>query len=140
MTDVPNILLDTCAVIWLAHGDKLADEAVALLTKAAERGAPSYISPISAWEIGLLVSKQRLQLGTTPERWFSHLFNAPLVNLAEMPPHILIAASFLPGKAPRDPADRIIAATARDLGATIITRDRALLDYGSEGHIRTTAC
>ncbi len=52
----------------------------------------------------------------------------------------LIAASFLPGKPPRDPADRIIAATARDYGATLITRDRALLDYGKDGHVKVVAC
>jgi PIN domain nuclease of toxin-antitoxin system len=57
-----------------------------------------------------------------------------------MSPELLIAASFLPGKPPRDPADRIIAATARDLGATLITRDRVLLDYGAQGHLSVVAC
>jgi len=57
-----------------------------------------------------------------------------------MPPELLIASSFLPGKPPRDPFDRIIAATARDLGATLITRDRALLDYGKQGHLSVVAC
>jgi PIN domain nuclease of toxin-antitoxin system len=52
----------------------------------------------------------------------------------------LIASSFLPGKPPRDPADRIIAATARDLGATLITRDRALLGYGTQGHLSVAEC
>jgi PIN domain nuclease of toxin-antitoxin system len=60
--------------------------------------------------------------------------------LADMPPDVLIASSFLPGVPPRDPADRIIAATARDLGATLITRDRALLAYGGQGHLNVVAC
>jgi PIN domain nuclease of toxin-antitoxin system len=76
----------------------------------------------------------------TPQRWFASLFEAPNVLLAGLPPDLLIASSFLPGKPPRDPADRIIAATARDCGATIITRDRALLTYGEQGHIRVLAC
>jgi PIN domain nuclease of toxin-antitoxin system len=62
------------------------------------------------------------------------------VRLADMSPDLLIAASFLPGKPPRDPADRIIAATARDYGCTLVTRDRALLAYGEQGHIRVLAC
>jgi len=140
MTDVPHILLDTCAVIWLSQGDKIGDAAVAFLTEATEAGVPSYISAISAWEVGLLVSRQRLYLGTTPERWFARLLDAPRVRLAGLSPNLLMAASFLPGKPPRDPADRIIAATARDLGATLVTRDRALLDYGAKGHISTMAC
>jgi PIN domain nuclease of toxin-antitoxin system len=52
----------------------------------------------------------------------------------------LITTSFLPGKPPRDPADRIILATARDLGATLVTRDRALLAYGEAGNVSTIAC
>jgi PIN domain nuclease of toxin-antitoxin system len=62
------------------------------------------------------------------------------MRLTEMRPNVLIASSFLPGTAPRDPADRIIAATARDLGCTLLTRDRALLDYGEQGHVKVMAC
>ena len=57
-----------------------------------------------------------------------------------MSPDVLVASSFLPGKPPGDPADRIIAATARDLGATLITRDRALLGYGKQGHLSVAGC
>jgi PIN domain nuclease of toxin-antitoxin system len=53
---------------------------------------------------------------------------------------LLIASSFLPGKPPTDPTDRIIAATARELGATLITRDRALLAYGEQGHAAVLEC
>jgi PIN domain nuclease of toxin-antitoxin system len=52
----------------------------------------------------------------------------------------LIDSSFLPGTPPRDPADRIIAATARDHGCTLITRDRVLIDYAEQGHIRVLEC
>jgi PIN domain nuclease of toxin-antitoxin system len=76
----------------------------------------------------------------TPQRWFARLFESRGVRLAEMSPDVLIASSFLPGKPPRDPADRIIAATARDLGATLITRDRALLGYGKQGHLSVAGC
>jgi PIN domain nuclease of toxin-antitoxin system len=76
----------------------------------------------------------------TPQRWFARLFEARGVRLAEMSPDLLIASSFLPGKPPRDPADRILAATARDFGATLITRDRALLGYGTQGHLSVAEC
>jgi PIN domain nuclease of toxin-antitoxin system len=52
----------------------------------------------------------------------------------------LIASSFLPGAPPRDPADRILLATARDLGATLTTRDRLLLKYGEEDQVSTIPC
>jgi PIN domain nuclease of toxin-antitoxin system len=137
---VRPILLDTCAVIWLAEGEKLARSAADLLHAADYAGQVTYISPISAWEVGQLASSGRIQLLITPQRWFARLFEARGVHLAEMSPDLLIASSFLPGKPPRDPADRIIAATARDLGATLITRDRALLGYGTQGHLSVVEC
>ena len=134
------LLLDTRAVIRLSKGEKLADPAIDLLKAADDAGQFTYISPISAWEIGQLASRGRVQLLITPQRWFARLFEAKGVQLAEMSADLLIASSFLPGKPPRDPADRIIAATARDLGATLITRDRALLGYGNQGHLSVVGC
>ena len=134
------LLLDTCAVIWLAEGEKLARSAIDLLKAADEGGHPTYISPISAWEIGQLASRGRVQLLITPQRWFARLFEAKGVQLAEMSADVLIASSFLPGKPPRDPADRILVATARDLGATLMTRDRPILAYGESGQVNTLAC
>jgi PIN domain nuclease of toxin-antitoxin system len=55
-------------------------------------------------------------------------------------PEILIQSSFLPGDPPRDPADRIIIATARTVGYRLVTRDRLLLAYAEAGHIEGVAC
>jgi PIN domain nuclease of toxin-antitoxin system len=119
---------------------RLAEPAVDALHAVSEGAGTTYISPMSAWEIGMLISRGRLQLSIKPERWFANLFEVPGVWLADLSPDLLIASSFLPGKPPRDPADRIIVATARDLGATLVTRDRALLSYGEEGHIAVLEC
>jgi PIN domain nuclease of toxin-antitoxin system len=134
------LLLDTCAIIWIADNGKLAPAAVEALNDANEAGADTYVSPITAWEIGMLASRDRLKLLITPQRWFARLFEKAGVKLAGMSPDLLIAASFLPGNPPRDPADRIIVATARDHGCTLMTRDRALLDYGEQGHVSVLAC
>ncbi len=75
-----------------------------------------------------------------PDRWFFRLLQAPGLRLADMPPELLIASSFLPGTPPRDPADRILATTAREYGYMLVTRDRPLLDYGEQGHIQALAC
>lgn len=99
-----------------------------------------FVSAITAWEVGLLVSRNRLNLLMEPQRWFARLLDVPGVQLADLSPDILIASSFLPGVPPRDPADRIILATARDLGATLITRDSLLLKYGEDGHVSTLPC
>jgi PIN domain nuclease of toxin-antitoxin system len=134
------LLLDTCAVIWLSENEPIKPEATALLNAAHREGVETFVSPITAWEIGLLASRERLRLLITPEKWFGKILELPGMALAELSPDLLIASSFLPGKPPRDPADRIIAATARDLGATLITRDGALLGYARQGHVNVVAC
>jgi len=133
------LLLDTNAAIWLSR-DELTASASEKLDEAARIGVATYLSPITAWEVGQLVSRNRLSLGATPQRWFARILAMPNVHLAELSPDILIASSFLPGTPPRDPADRILLATARDLGATLITRDRLLLKYSEEGQVSTIAC
>lgn len=134
------LILDTCTLIFMTGKARLATAAVEKLRATSEGGGLTYISPISAWEIGMLASRGRLQLLIRPERWFANLFDAPGVRLADLSPDLLIASSYLPGKPPKDPTDRIIAATARELGATLVTRDRALLDYGKQGHVAVVEC
>ena len=136
---MPPLLLDTHAAIW-ASRDELKASVTEMLHEAARMGVATYVSPITAWEVGLLVSHNRLSLGATPQRWFARILATPNVHLTELSPDILMASSFLPGKPPRDPADRILLATARDLGATLVTRDRAILAYGESGHASTLAC
>jgi PIN domain nuclease of toxin-antitoxin system len=133
------LLLDTNAAIWLSR-DELKASASEKLDEAASGGVATYLSPITAWEVGQLVSRNRLSLGTTPQRWFARILAMPNVHLAALSPEILIASSFLPGGPPNDPADRILLATARDLGATLVTRDRAILAYGESGQVSTLAC
>jgi len=133
------LLLDTCAAIWITS-EQISHEAMIAIDRAREDGEMIYISPISAWEIGLLVARGRLNLAMSPERWFSRLLQAPGLQLADMPPEILIGSSFLPGTPPKDPADRILAATARTYGYALVTRDRLLLNYARDGHISALIC
>lgn len=138
-TGARAVLLDTCAAIWLMNGDPLSAasrEAIA----AAQSGGQVHISPISAWEIATLASRGRLTLTLSPAAWFTALLAQPGVTLAPMPPSILIASATLPGSPPRDPADRIIAATAREHGLIIITRDTELVPYAESGHLEAIAC
>ena len=135
-----SILLDTCAAIWLMGGEPISQDSRKAILSAGAAHIGVYVSPITAWEIGTLIAKQRLQLTLSPEIWFERLLAMPGVRLAELTPMILLASAALPGSPPADPADRIIAATARVQGHVVITRDKKLLDYAREGHIRAIAC
>jgi PIN domain nuclease of toxin-antitoxin system len=135
-----SLLLDTCAAIWLTNADPISDEASDALQQTRDSGESVYVSPITAWEMGLLAARGRVSLLMTPQRWFERLLEAPGLRLSEMTPNVLIASSFLPGKLPSDPADRIIAATAREYGYKLVTRDRPLLEYARQGHIQAILC
>jgi PIN domain nuclease of toxin-antitoxin system len=135
-----SLLLDTCAAIWLTNADPISDEASDALQQTRDSGESVYVSPITAWEMGLLAARGRVNLLMTPQRWFERLLEAPGLQLSEMTPNVLIASSFLPGKLPGDPADRIIAATAREYGYKLVTRDRPLLEYAKQGHIQAIPC
>lgn len=133
------VVLDTCAVVWLAFGDPIRDEALAAI-RAAQAVDAAFVSPITAWEIGMKVAKGRLELDVEPGAWFERFAALPGVRLAELSPRVLIASTALPSQPPNDPADRIIIATARALGAPVVTRDRQILPYAAAGHVGAVRC
>jgi PIN domain nuclease of toxin-antitoxin system len=134
------VLLDTCAAIWLMDGAPLSATSLERIRLAQKAHAGVFVSPISAWEIATLLRKGRIFLNRPPEVWFDTLLALPGVRLAALLPSVLIASALLPGDAPRDPADRIVAATARAFGYTVITRGGELIPYGACGHLDVVAC
>ena len=137
---VRPILFDTCAAIWFMEDAPFSSVADRAVRQTLAAGTPIAVSPITAWEIGLLVSKKRLMLEFEPLEWFERMMREPGMQLAEMPPRVLIESSRLPGEPPNDPADRIIAATAREYRMAVVTRDRALTAYAKGGHIDLIVC
>ena len=109
------------------------------MEEAVAQGARILVSPITAWEIGLLVSKGRFIVSQDAARWFAEMLEGG-VALAPITPEILIQSSFLPHSPLRDPADKVVAATARALGCTVVTRDRLLLEYAEAGWISALPC
>ena len=126
--------------MFLVAGEPMAQPSRDAIDAAASAGEPLHVSPVTAWEVGMMAEKGRFRLSQTPERWFQRLAALPGVRLCDLTAEILLRSSSLPGLLNRDPADRILAATAREYGYTVVTRDRALLAYGAEGHIRALAC
>jgi PIN domain nuclease of toxin-antitoxin system len=134
------VLLDAGAALWLMNRDPMSAASRKAIAQAAAANLGVYVSPISAWEIATLAAKNRIRLTLTPQIWFETLIALPGVRLAEMRPAVLIASASLPGTPPKDPADRILAATARAYGYVIVTRDGELLPYGQAGHVDVVPC
>ena len=85
----------------------------------------------------MLVEKGRLALGRDVEAWIGAALAQPGVKLMPIEPAVAVESVRLPGYPAGDPADRLIIATARRAGVGLMTADRAILDYGSCGYLRT---
>ncbi|WP_375398768.1 type II toxin-antitoxin system VapC family toxin [uncultured Sphingomonas sp.] len=137
------ILLDTCAAIWLVHDGPLGAPARRAIVDAG-RATGVFVSPVTAWEIGFLTypakGAPRLQFLPDPKTWFANLMAMPAIRAAAFDGDIAIEAAMLPGDFHRDPADRLLVATARLLDLTIVTSDAKILAYAAAGHVRAIAC
>jgi PIN domain nuclease of toxin-antitoxin system len=72
--------------------------------------------------------------------WFQTLLAKPGIYLTPLAPDAAIEAAALPGRLHRDPADRLLIATARDLGVPLVTRDVRILAYAAQGHLDAIPC
>lgn len=140
MARTNDLLLDTCAAIWLAQQSPMEPEAVAAIDEASDDGRPIRLSLITSWELGLLARSGRAAMAQAPGDIFRAFLRLPGVVLENLTADILIDSSLLPPPVHGDPADRILIATARTLDLTIVTRDRLILDYAARGHVRALAC
>jgi PIN domain nuclease of toxin-antitoxin system len=134
------VLLDTGAAIWVGHQDALAPAALRAIRAAAR--AEVLISPVTGWVIGLATRHRGspLILLPTPRAWVSDLLARPGVRLAPLAPEVALGAFYLPGQLHRDPADRLLIATAREFDVPLVTRDQRILDYAAQGHVQAIAC
>jgi PIN domain nuclease of toxin-antitoxin system len=135
------VLLDTHALIWIVAKAPMSLSSLAAVRAAASTG-DVLVSPVSAWEVGLLATARRssIRFLPTPQRWWAKALNTPGVRLTALSPEAAIEAAFLPQTLHRDPADRLLIATARQLGATMITRDKLILAYAALGHVDAIPC
>jgi PIN domain nuclease of toxin-antitoxin system len=68
--------------------------------------------------------------------WVNSALSLSCVHLVQLEPEIAVASTRLPLEMHADVADRILVATARHLGATLVTADTALLEFSKKGHFR----
>jgi PIN domain nuclease of toxin-antitoxin system len=133
------LLLDTHVLVWMVEG---SDQILSTTREEIEQAAAEdtlLVSAITPWEIALLVSKSRLRLSCDVGEWVDTALKKPGVSLAPLLPSIAVASTRLPWDVHPDPADRILLATARHLGATLVTADRQILEYAAHGFVKCLA-
>lgn len=124
------ITLDTHALIWwLSNKKQLSTKARRLLDRESTESQSLCVSSISIWEISMLVLKKRLELTLNLEDWVTHVEAVDAIRFIPVSNKIALRSSQLPAPMHQDPADRIIIATARELGTQLVTADERIRGY-----------
>ena len=131
------LLLDTHVLLWAAFNETRLGRQAAKTINLASREGRLAVSAITPWEIGLLASKKRINLHIDVLDWIREALANPGVQLIPLEPEIAVASTRLPFEIHSDPADRILVATARHLGATLVTADQAMLVLSKNRHFRS---
>jgi PIN domain nuclease of toxin-antitoxin system len=132
------IVLDTHAWIWTVDGDtrSIGRRSRQMIARAEAREAVR-ISVATVFEIVALHAAGRLRLAKPPEQWIDDSLDLAGVRLAEVTRTVAVDAGLIPRAALADPLDRLIVATARQLGATLLSADAAILEYAAQsGNVR----
>lgn len=122
------VLLDTCALLWLASG---SDRLSAAARERIRRASDVYYSPISAWEIAQKVAHGELTLPDPPLKWMEDLAERYQLTAIPLSLSVLVRSTEFP-QHHKDPADRFIIATALIRGVPVVTTDRRYKEYGVE--------
>jgi PIN domain nuclease of toxin-antitoxin system len=131
-----KFVLDTHIVIWYIEKTDLTSTQIGLIKQQILQGNV-FVSAVSLWEIIILFNKGRIDLSLPLEEWLHTLVhNKEGLKIATTSTEIWIDSASLPNYPKRDPADRLIIATARHLDATLITRDDTILEYSTCGYVK----
>ena len=134
-----RLLLDTCAALWLTSGAPMNGASRSAIAESVQTN-DVWVSPFAAWEVALLLSKGKLEWPISARQWFDDLTARPGFSLAPLDADVLVGSIELPPGVHKDPADRIMIATARRLDATLVTRDGPIEAYAALGHVRVLPC
>ena len=135
-----DLVLDTCALLAFARADPMPAGVVTRIdTALAARVA--YVPAVVALEIAQKCSRGRFELlaDASARAWYERSLRRFPWREIPISASIALAAYELPEPFHRDPADRLIVATARLLDCPVVTVDERILDYGRHGHVATLA-
>lgn len=124
--DTPStVLLDTHVLLWWqAESAHLSKKARKLIEEASNR----LVSPVSFWEIAMLIEKGRVELDRPTAVWVNDFLSTDRVAVAELTSAIAVAAGEI-SAFHGDPADRMIVASAMAVAVPLVTKDKKIRDW-----------
>jgi PIN domain nuclease of toxin-antitoxin system len=131
------LLLDTHCWLWAQLGivQRLSRTALAAIRNAESEGNLR-VSVISIWELAMLEKRGRVALPMSIRTWVDQALSKTGIAVEPLTPEVAIESVHLPGELHGDPADRMLVATARVTGATLLTKDDRLIRYSRQRHVR----
>jgi len=134
------LLLDTHCWLWAQLGlTKQLRPSALTAVRAAESAGSLRLSVISVWELAMLAKRGRVSVPMAVGIWVQEALRKPGISLEPITAEIAIESVHLPGDLHGDPADRFLVATARVLGATLLTKDARIISYSRHRHVRVLA-
>ncbi len=131
------LLLDTNCWIWLDDGNSRLKKPHQDLISHAAINNQLYLSAISLWEFCMLEEKKRITIQRPAEEWIKESIKLAKVHIIPLSPEVAAESCRLPGNFHGDPADRIIVASAKVHGLTLLTSDKKILTYSKKAHLKT---
>ena len=128
------IVLDTHTWIWYVSNPELLSKRAKRSIEAALKLKEIFISSISVWEVALLVASKRLELTMNIVDWIAKSEAFPFFHFVPVDNAIALKSVNLPEPLHKDPADRIIIATAMVMGVPVVSKDEKILNYP---HVQT---
>jgi PIN domain nuclease of toxin-antitoxin system len=130
---MPALLLDTHIALWLDSGDEhLRPPTRDLIDGCWQSGGTIRLSAVSVWEIALLLDGGRIELDLPIEAWVARFLERPGVVPAPLGHSAACRSYRLYHFAQRDPADRLLIATAIELACPLVTYDERILRFASD--------
>ena len=137
-----GVLLDTCALIWIATAGPMLSSAQEAVGTASGCGTV-FVSVVSASDIACFARRRSSRapgFRPDPKAWFAAVLQGPGIRLAPFTPGTAIDSEPLPGLPHRAPADRALIATVRHLGISLVTRDARILTDARNGLVQVIPC
>jgi len=120
------MILDTCALLWLASGDKKLSR---FALKKINEASAVYVSALSGFEVAIKVTNRKLKLPHPPRPWFEKVAEHHGLTILPLELDVCMAAAELP-RIHDDPCDRFIIATAKLHDLAVVTADEQFENYG----------
>jgi len=128
-----RLLLDTHIALWLDSGDdRLRASTRALIDGCWQNGGAILLSAITVWEIALLVDTGRIDLDVPVAAWIERFLDRPGIEAVPLGHQAASRSYQLHHLEHRDPADRLLIATAIELACPLVTYDERIVRFGEK--------